>query len=515
MSVARQNRKDKAALEAYKSKLEIIRNGSIFNPDESADEKRAVLERCKKDVQYCVELFFPHYCTSKSADFQIEWANMVARNPDFKGFSEWPRGHAKSVWNTVFIPFWLWLRGEPMYLVIIGSSEKKAKFLLSDIHAEFEVNPAITHYFGPQKKLGDWEDGFFQTNGGFVGAALGLGQDVRGLRRGALRPTLAVPDDIETKNLNKNPKRQDDEARWAERSLIPTMDGKYKRYLHSNNRYANRMVQTVLQERHPGWKVQHIKAYDAVTYAPVWPAKYTAQYWKDMECPDKGIGKIACQAEFLQLPHTEGKIWKDADIQWAKLPRIDHFDLIVGHWDVAYAGTPTSDFNAVRLWGLKGRNFFLIDCFVRQTKMDQAIAWMCIKQAAIQERTTSDTYIQWQFEAQFWNDAVEQTIKEVTEAHKCNLNLIKVDTPKSRKYDRILSTQVYYQAARVYYNRELKSHNDTLVGNEQLKGIEPGYTSKDDSPDADERAFARLQEEIYTGNQSPPTYGNKYENKQY
>jgi phage terminase large subunit-like protein len=491
----------------------MIKSGTNFNPDETEGEKKAVLERARKDVKFCAETFFPHYCSSESGDFQISWAKRVGKKKTFKGFSEWPRGHAKSVWNTIFIPFWLWLRGEPVYLVVIGDSYNKAKTLLSDIHGELEVNPQILHYLGEQKKIGSWEDGFFQTTGGFVGAALGLGQNVRGLRKGTLRPTICVVDDIETKDLNKNPKRQDAEAQWVERDLIPTMDGPHRRYIHSNNKYANRMVQTVLQERHPGWYVHHIKAYDPITYEPTWASKYTAQYWRDMEDPDEGIGVIACRAEFLQIPHKEGKIWKDEDFQWAKLPRLDHFDLIVGHWDVAYAGTSTSDYNAVRLWGLKGRNFYMIDCFVRQSKMDKAIDWMCRKEKEIKESYKTDIHIQWQFEAQFWNDAVEQTIQEVSDEHKLQLNLIKVDTPKSKKYDRILSTQVYYQGRRVYINQELKSHNDTLQGIEQIKGIEPGYTSKDDAPDADEGAFSRLQREIYIGTPSPPQYGDTYTNK--
>jgi hypothetical protein len=50
----------------------------------------------------------------------------------------------------------------------------------------------------------------------------------------------------------------------------------------------------------------------------------------------------------------------------------------------------------------------------------------------------------------------------------------------------------YYQNNRVYYDIREKANNDMLVGIDQLKGIEPGYNSHDDSPDADTYAFKEL-----------------------
>lgn len=515
MSVVRQKRKDKEALQNYRAKLEMIRTGAAMSLSETDDEKQAVIEATRKCPVECAKVFFPHYCTSETAPFLREFAISVMRDTLMKGFLEAGRGHAKSVWSTIIIPFWLWHRGEPMYQVVIGSSYDKAKQLLSDIQAEFEANPRIAHYCGEQKRLGSWEDGFFITTGGYIGQALGTGQSVRGLRVKNLRPTYINPDDIETKPINKNPKRQDEIVKWIERDLIPCMDGAVRRFIYTCNKYAKRMIQTILQERHPKWYVKHVKAYDPVTYKTIaWPQKYPDGYFKRLE---EEIGVLACKAEYNQEPQVEGKIFKPEQIQWAKLPRIDHFQLIVGHWDVAYAGTPTSDYNAVRLWGLYKGRFYLIDCYVKQSKMKGAIAWMCATQKDIQERTSTDIYIQWQYESQFWNDEVERTIQETAKEHgmEYELNLIKVDRPKSNKYDRILSMQVYYQNGRIYFNEDLKSHNDTEEGNAQLLGIEPNYSSHDDAPDADEAALKRLSQEITTGNQPPPSYGDTYENKSF
>lgn len=146
---------DKKALERYKKKLDFARSAGAPGFD-TEEQRKEILDRCKRDPAYMVEYFFPHYADSKCADFQIEFAQMVKRDKLFKGFCWWGRALAKSVWNNIFIPFWLWLNEEPVYLVIIGSSQPRAEQLLEDLRAEFEVNPRIIAMFGEQKQFGTW-----------------------------------------------------------------------------------------------------------------------------------------------------------------------------------------------------------------------------------------------------------------------------------------------------------------------------------------------------------------------
>ena len=117
---------------------------------------------------------------------------------------------------------------------------------------------------------------------------------------------------------------------------------------------------------------------------------------------------------------------------------------------------------------------------------------------SISETTAKTVRVTWRFEAQFWNDEVKRTIKEVEDEENIKLNLIKVDTPKGKKYDRMESMQPYYQNGRPYYNEDKKAHKDTQTGLQQLYGIEPGYRTKDDSPDADEQAIKYLETFIRT-----------------
>lgn len=489
-------------LEQYKRKLEILRNSGSFNVHETAVERQARIEAAKADPVTFAATYLPHYCTSPSAAFQREAAMRILRTQDIRIVLRWARGHAKSVWATVIIPLWLWARGEPMYLVIIGSNFDKAKTLLSDVQAEFEANPRLIHDFGDQQMVGDWTDGYFVTKGGFVGAALGMGQSVRGLRRRSLRPTYIVPDDCETRQLVKNPKRLNELKIWIETDVIGCFDGPYQRLVIANNRFAPDMIQTRLLENTALWKCHEVKAYDPVTYEPSWPEKYTAEFWRQKEA--KSV--IPTRAEYQHEPHTEGAMFKDELFNWGQPPRIDHFKHIVGHWDVAYAGTATADYNAVRVWGLdKDNKYWLLATYCKQSKMADAVRWM----VDYDRELPDGAVVHWQYEAQFWNDELERTIREVCKAERHELRLGQAERSRAAKYDRILTLHPFYQNGRLWFSSKLKNHADSQVALEQLKGIEPGYSTHDDAPDADEQAISVLSREVTSAEWADPVFGQR------
>lgn len=485
-------RSDKIALERYRKKLEIARSAGVRNPFETDKEKETAIALCRKSFPDMVKRYFPHYADAATPDFHISFANQLKKDKTWKGMCVFGRALGKSVLNDIFIPFWLWMNGEPVYFVLVGNNYDRAKQLLEDLRAEFEANPQIIADFGEQYNPGNWEEGFFITKDGFIGQALGTGQSVRGLRVKNKRPTHIAVDDVETKELLKNPKRMNELVRWVERDLIPTMDGEHRRYVHVNNLSAKVMVMTLLRDRHPEWKWVQVNAYDPVTYLPRWKDKYPPEYYRMME---EEIGTLAAHAEFNNKPHVEGAIFKEEQIQWAKMPYMNGFKIIVGFWDVAYAGTPTADYNAVTVGGLREKDFWNIANFCRQSKMREALEWM----ANFQLNLPSTVLVHWYYEAQFWNDEVQRTIEEVEQLFRVNLNLIKSDRPTGAKYDRILKLQAYYQNGRIFTNEKLKGNNDTQVGHSQLFGIEPGYKSHDDWPDAWQQCVGKLEPYVAYG----------------
>ncbi len=508
--MAKLTKKDKDALKEYSERVKWIIENSGKGGFESELERKDNIALAKKDYDFMVKRYFSHIAECDNADFQMELASLVKRNPTFKGFAEWPRGFAKSVHCTIFIPFWLMINGQSWYYLQVSNSFDAASDLLDDLRAELEVNPMIIQDFGQQKTSSKkWERGYFITKGGYIGRALGIGQKVRGLRVGNRRPDFCEIDDLETEELNNNPKRQDKTAKWIERSLIPTMTGKFRRMLYSNNRWAKRMVQTILQKLHPKWKVHHIKAYNPVTLESAWPAMYPKEYWK---AQIEELGTIACEAEYNQEPHEEGKLFTTDLFKWEKLPRIDHFDQILAYWDVAYSDSDTADFNAVKVWGRKGTNYYLVKAFVRQCKMNDAIEWMFMYHSLLPKGVSVNFY----YESQFWNDALKMSYKAVRDKYKYDIPLIKDERKKGNKYSRIEAMLPFYQQGRIIFNTNEESSNDMQQGLSQLKGIEPGYNTKDDSPDADEGALYKLNQIFVPSDENNKTlYGKKRRNSKY
>lgn len=477
---------DKESLKRYREKLKARRENKAFiRDDETREEQQQRIKKAKKKVGYFVETYLTEIADCKSSWFQIRLANLVLKMWVIRILVRWGRGLAKSVWVDLIIPLWLWVNGESIYMVLVANNFDKAAELLSDIQLEFEENDLLRHDFGEQVLSGSWADGDFSTKDGrFHGVALGMGQSPRGLRKRKHRPNYIVCDDLEDKDTSRNPKRQDDIVKWIERDLLPTMDGPIRRYLHANNDPWPRSIQNLLESRHPKWIVDEVKAYDQTTYEPAWKEKYDNTYYRDWE---EDIGALAARAEFNNEKHVEGKIFTDEHIQWGKPPAMNHFKILIGFWDVAFSGK--SDYNAVKVWGLHEREFWQMKAFVRQCKMVDAIRFIYDYEEGLPETVV----VHWKVESQFWNDPLRDALRLVEMEKGRPLNITIVDRPRMNKYDRIVAgLHPYYQNGRIYYNEKEKANNDMQVGISQLKGIEPGYKTPDDSPDADEQAINHL-----------------------
>lgn len=493
--------KDKEKLESYLKKLEIARSSTAVDAFETQADKMNRIRRAREDVRYMVETYLPHYAEAECADFQLEFARMVAADPLFMGFAEWGRGLAKSVWCNIMIPLWLWMRGENVFFCLMSDSKDRAEELLADVQAELESNQLIINDFGVQKCEGSWSIGNFRTaDQRFMGMPFGIKKKVRGLRVGKRRPNLWVVDDLETPDTISNPKRMRKQAEIIERDVIPTMtDRHHRRLMYANNRFARVMTQTILQENHPKWTVHQIKAYDKATHEPRW-SYYTPEYYRRQE---ENMGISAAYAEYLHETRLEGKIFSEEAIQWTELPPLHDFEMIISHWDIAYTDNEGSDYNAVRVWGVRQRKFYLIDCFVKQSKMKVACNWMCDFKKSLPEGVN----ILFQYEGQFWNEEVQRNIDEAEDSHGVFLNIMKINTPRTQKLGRIIKLEPYFQNSRIFYNKELKSHTDTQVGIIQLCSVEEGSTEHDDAPDADEQAISTLEK--YTASARQKTEGNQ------
>jgi predicted phage terminase large subunit-like protein len=311
-----------------------------------------------------------------------------------------------------------------------------------------------------------------------------MGQSPRGLRHRQFRPDYIVADDLDTKEVCRNPKRLREYANWICEDLLGTLDERGSRFVQVNNIFAPQTILTYIRDHKKGFQFIQQNATDTALN-PLWPEKYSQAFYQNQL---DAMGPLSFQAEYNNAPYLEGTIFRQEAINWSTIPRLDHFEHIIGYWDVAYSDAKTADFNAIKIWGLKEGKFYLIKAMVQQCKMEVAIKWMFDYTARLPESVR----VNWYFESQFWNDALKMVYKEVASKYQHSISLIQAERPKGNKFDRIMAMLPFYQQGRICYNQAERANGDMQVGIAQLLAIEPGYKSHDDSPDADAAALDLL-----------------------
>ena len=191
-----------------------VQEMTFVNEYEAEADRMKRIDRAKTDYNYFVQTYFPHFTYDKRTDkntdcgdFQVKWANAVKKDPSFLGVAEWPREHAKSVHNDIFIPIWLWIDEQLDGMVLAGKNETDACVLLGDVQAEFQFNQLLKKDYGDQYNTGDWEQGDFVLKDNTYFMAIGRGQSPRGTRKGAKRPNLGCIDDIDDDEIVNNQER--------------------------------------------------------------------------------------------------------------------------------------------------------------------------------------------------------------------------------------------------------------------------------------------------------------------
>lgn len=488
-------RQELEALQRYQEQLAYIKDSARPDITQTADQKEARIKRAKKDYNFFVTYYFPHWAKADCAPFHIKSAEKARRNPNYAGIWEWARGFAKSTHVDVFIPIWLHIFWEePMCMILVGKDQDAAKVLLSDLQAEFEVNPQLLADFGPMLDKGTWAKGNFRTkrNGRFF--ALGKGQSPRGKKNGPQRPNYIVLDDVDDDEEVANPKQVDKKVRWVLRALIPAKDRNGMRFLMANNRIAPYTILTNLAENK---KFDHIRVNALDEHGqPNWDY-YSVEYYQEMV---DLIGTASFDTEFMNDPKTKGKIFTDEHMPYAPIKRRHHYERIVGQWDIAYSESKSADTNAVPVVGLTASGQkHLITGFCRHCVMEEALRWMYEYHLSM----PSTAIVEWYAESQFWNQAVEIAMQTVAQEYGWRLPIIFDDRPTGNKYSRILRMLPTMQRREFYVNEDEKHNPDIQRGLQQVQGIEPGYTCHDDFPDALEAAISKLQEGQLTVDSEP------------
>lgn len=488
----------KEMLKRWHEHCQYIQEKTSIGFSESSSDKEKRKQQAKRDYDYFVEYYFPHFTydahqdrTIHNASFHTQWANRVKANIKFAGVAEWPREHAKSTHNTIFIPLWLKINGELDGMMLGGKSEDDAIRLLGDVQAELQYNQRFIDDWGEQFNEGDWTSGDFTCKDGTYFVALGRGQSPRGLRKGAKRPNLGVIDDIDDDEIVLNQVRVVKVLEWILGAFIGALDIRRSRFLMSGNRIHPKSILAHfvgdVEDGDPKREgIYHSRIVATtngeLTGQPVWKEKYTAA---DLHQRFKLVGTQMALREYFHKYELLGKRFKAEWIRWDKIPRLQEFDNIVAYIDPSWKPKTSNDYKAVRIWGNVGLKKYLIACYVRQTTITNVVHWLYDYHESLPSNVTVEYFIEGGFNQSDFMDDFDLE----GEVRGYILPIRSDDRDKPDKFARIDATTVYYERGQVIYNEKERRNPDFQTGLLQLLGFEKGSAIHDDAPDADEGAF--------------------------
>jgi predicted phage terminase large subunit-like protein len=136
-----------------------------------------------------------------------------------------PRGSAKSTVGTLAYVLEAALAGGEPYIWIVSATKSQAATHLANVKAELESNERLSRAFPNAVGRGAlWRSTAIRLANGAVIESYGTGQQLRGRRRGAHRPTLIVCDDIENDRHVESPQQRSACREWFHGVLLKAGD---------------------------------------------------------------------------------------------------------------------------------------------------------------------------------------------------------------------------------------------------------------------------------------------------
>ncbi len=490
-------------LRTYEASIKRIEKATTIDIHETPVEKAKRITKLEKDYLAWFAYYLKDFASCESADFHKKVSDLIIKNPIVKVLFDAFRGSAKSVHTMLGIPLYLALVKKDMrFMLLIGFNEQKAIRLLSDIQAHLKHNARIISDYGEQFTHGDWSEGNFTTKDGIHFHALGFGQDPRGLRHGEYRPDYIGCDDIDTLKRCNNDRLINEAMDYITGTLWGCFDKGRERFVFSNNLIHKNSIMARLialadtskkESKAQGIKSHfyHIKVKAVIDdqYTPSWPAKYTAEYWKE-----KRISTTyrSWMREYMCTPMVEGAVFKPQWIQHTTMLPLQQYDALELYGDLSYKDA--GDFKAKFLIGKKGRDFHIIYSFCRQTSRTVCASWLY----DLFEKKKLDKFnIIYKIEGLFAMDEFVNDYDAEGDMRGYYIPVVADKRPKEGKFDRVESMSGHFERLRVFWNEDEKNTFDQITSIDQLLAFEKGSGANDDAPDAIQGGISDLNKTTF------------------
>lgn len=475
---------------------ERIKHATAPIKDENPEAKASRIKTLLDDFEAFCKYYFPHYTESPFGWFHKKAAKKIQKDKNIFCVLEWPREHAKSVVAAVLIPMWLKARGEFSGMVVGSSNKDKADGLLGDIQAELMSNQKYASDFGEQYRIGDWQSGNFSTADGSGFWAFGRGQSPRGVRKAEKRPNYGLIDDIDDKEIVKNPKRVQEAVDWILEDFMGCFSIKGSRMVIAGNRiHKNSILANIVGDVEEGDpkrdKIEHIKVYATEGKKhefvgvgmgePAWKERYTIE---ELSGRFDKTGYPGTAREYYHIHMEKGLVWKTDDINWKPRLKLKDYDMIISYCDPSFKDGKKSDTKAVVAVGRKGKEYHILKAFVRVAPINE----MCNAHYSIAE-WLGDSAPKHYMEANFIQDTHLKDYEMEGELRGYQLNVRADKRNKPDKTGRIENLYPLFSRKWFFFAEEERQDRDMQALVQQFLLFPEG---KDDGPDAVEGAYYLL-----------------------
>ena len=518
----------------WKEYITELRKKSTEVVRETEAQKQDRLAQFKNDYNLMFRYYFPHYCGevedliehqigdltyniggTPCAEFHTEVAHNMRDHYFLTQFKIIFRSGAKSVHGNMGYPFWLiFFHKKIKCAAVIGSDEGNAALLLDNIKSEFEDNARIINDFGKQKVDGQWQAAKFKIKDGTLFLAKGLNQKIVGLRNGQYRLDYASVDDTEDLLAARNTELVEErvdrvvsdvkEAFATNRGLL---------LINNNLRHPNGIIKGLLDrlKDKPNTRITlrtatnitpspdtilHDLVNDPdvnITYrngpdgTPTWPERDTIEYWENKKADTTDD---YYEQEYMHNPGTKkGKIFNI--FLYKPMPKKDWaktYKKIIGYADLSYKDA--GDFKALMIVGYTGKEYHLIDCFVRRTSI-KAVAKFIYN---FHEAKPDGVNVQWWFEANFAQNQHKRHFTNEGKERGYPIPLKEDKKITGSKYTRIEGIRDHFDENLFYFNETNRYSPDQKEAIRQFQGFRAGSKIEDDAPDATAAAIRLLEQ---------------------
>lgn len=293
-------------------------------------------------------------------------------------------------------------------------------------------------------------------------------------------------DDIEDREVANNPRR----VRQRGEKILSDLGGAFSknraRLVVCNNYITHTGVIRYLLNKigdSPYTDVYKVSITDDKG-APTWSQRYTKE---DIAVQRNKTDYYSWMREFMNTPIEEGKIFRQTWLHYAPIPPLSEMDGLVAYGDLSYK--EAGDYKAMVLAGKKGRNFYIISAFVRQTTRARLSEWLYDLYEALQLQNYHVGYF---IEGLFAQDEFSSDFDAEGDRRGYYIPVIADKKTKQGKYERIEGMVGFFERGNIFINESERGHPDMKCLVEQLLAFEKGGTAHDDGPDALQSALAEL-----------------------